>query len=371
VSLASTAPAPGSLPSATIVPVLSEAHRAAERELLAHAETHVLSHRVDWLERRGGASALFCAARDLEGRCRAGFAIDVAPSRALPGHQLLRVERFTPPADAALLDAMLSAISAWAESHPRVLRVSLELHSLDPARRVDAEARLAAHGFRRAKESRSYEHTLVLDLAPDEAAIYQAFHSSARKNLKAAANKPVQVQPVVDPAWAPRLDVLLGESMSRTGGVAGRHDWEARIDFGRRLPGLSRIVGLFRTDATGPESLLSFAWACHHGSYAHYDASGATRSSGLKVPMAYPLLWDLIRWAKAGGARWFDFGGVTFGHLRDGEDRLGGISDFKRFFTDELVEVGAEWVLEPRPLRAHVARAAGALAARLRGLRGR
>ena len=60
-------------------------------------------------------------------------------------------------------------------------------------------------------------------------------------------------------------------------------------------------------------------------------------------------------WAKRGGARFFDFGGVTAGSLAS-DDPLGGISDFKRYFTETLVQVGAEWSYEPRPGRAQAAR---------------
>jgi hypothetical protein len=46
-------------------------------------------------------------------------------------------------------------------------------------------------------------------------------------------------------------------------------------------------------------------------------------------------------------------GGVT---LADGDQpELEGISNFKRYFSREVVEVGAEWVLEPHPVRAGIA----------------
>jgi lipid II:glycine glycyltransferase (peptidoglycan interpeptide bridge formation enzyme) len=62
----------------------------------------------------------------------------------------------------------------------------------------------------------------------------------------------------------------------------------------------------------------------------------------------------MIRWAKATGAEWFDMGGVT---LEEGEETaLEGISRFKRYFSREVVEVGAEWALEPAPVKARIAR---------------
>jgi lipid II:glycine glycyltransferase (peptidoglycan interpeptide bridge formation enzyme) len=87
------------------------------------------------------------------------------------------------------------------------------------------------------------------------------------------------------------------------------------------------------------------------------------------MPLAYPLAWDVIRWAKRIGARSFDFGGITLGTHGDDEDRLGGISDFKRYFTTERARVGQEWILEPHPLKAAVAHAMTSGYALLSGLR--
>jgi len=46
-------------------------------------------------------------------------------------------------------------------------------------------------------------------------------------------------------------------------------------------------------------------------------------------------------------------GGVT---LSEGDDQeLEGISRFKMYFSANVVEVGAEWVFEPLPVRARIA----------------
>src|SRR5207249_11101081 len=118
-------------------------------------------------------------------------------------------------------------------------------------------------------------------------------------------------------------------------------------------------VGLFHRD-----TLLAFAWGCHHGDHAHYDAAASTRHTDLKLPLGYALAGDLIRWSKQNGATWFDFGGVTTGSRTCGDaDPVGGISDFKRYFSKNIIEVGDEWVLEPRSIRAALARIIGKFAA--------
>ena len=70
--------------------------------------------------------------------------------------------------------------------------------------------------------------------------------------------------------------------------------------------------------------------------------------------VVHPLFWDLILWAKRGGATWFDLGGVTTGTTGSG-DPVGGISDFKRLFSKHMAEVADDWVLEPRWLPARLA----------------
>jgi lipid II:glycine glycyltransferase (peptidoglycan interpeptide bridge formation enzyme) len=127
---------------------------------------------------------------------------------------------------------------------------------------------------------------------------------------------------------------------------------------------------MFRTDATGPKALLAFAWSHHHGDHAHYDASGSTRNTDIKAPLAYALIWDLCLWAKQHGATWFDFGGITAGSAASGDaDPVGGISDFKRYFSKTVVSVGEEWMLEPRPLRAKLARSISRAISYVSGLR--
>lgn len=349
-----------------LVRVLSPEHREFERDLLRVAACVPLQHRSAWLERFGDGSGSFCAALDHNGRCLAGFAIDVARSRALPGHQALRVERYCPAEQNETSRAMLECVCGEARRNPRVLGVSVELCCFEEAKRLVTEDLLTLAGFVRSAESRRYEHTLVLDLQPKIAEIFARLDSKARRDIRIVSRHPVEVRPIEGRIWAGRIEELRQESMTRTGGRPSPQDWSARLEFGRTSPHLARTVGLFKTDSSGPESLVAFASALSHGSYVHYDASGATRSSGLRIPMSYALLWDLIQWAKANSAQHFDFGGITLGHLKDGQDALGGISDFKRYFTKNVVQVGAEWVLEPRPFRARVARTVSAAAERIR-----
>jgi lipid II:glycine glycyltransferase (peptidoglycan interpeptide bridge formation enzyme) len=246
-------------------------------------------------------------------------------------------------------------IAAQARSDSSILRLTVESFALDTGARVQTSARLRHHGFQEAAPTRIYQRTLMIDLVPEEEAILAAFHKNARQGIRNVTRYPVVVTTADSVELASRLQELGDEALRRTGGESQQLDWSSLIRMSAAAPNLSRIAVLQRTDRTGPESVLAFAWGCVHGEIAEYSVSGSARVDDLKVSTSYALLWDLIRWAKLGGARWFDLGGITSGSTHS-DDALGGISDFKRRFSQREVEVGGQWQLEPRPGRAAAAR---------------
>ncbi|HEX6629036.1 MAG TPA: GNAT family N-acetyltransferase [Gemmatimonadaceae bacterium] len=336
-----------------------------ERELELAGYGLPLQHRVCWAaaQRRPGNHWLLFV-QDAAARPCGAVGVQVSRSRALPGHRLLRVERFGPGIQAAAYTAAVQALMALARRDPRVLRLYIESIAFEPNVRTALESVLETAGFVRLPSPRCYEHTLVLALDKDEDSILASFHRSARQNIRNSVKQGVRVTPIVDPAHFARLDEIAAETYERTGGRYTPVDWARITAVGAADPRASRLVGLYRDDKDGPDSLVAFAWACSHGDHAHYADSGSTRVTDRRIPLLYPLVWDLIVWAKRSGSRFFDFGGVTMGTL-DSEDPLGGISDFKRYFTPRVVQVGAEWSYEPRPKRAQAAKMVKSAAAKL------
>ncbi len=315
-----------------------------------------MQHRSSWVsvQPRPNDHWLLCV-QDAAGQPCGAVGVQISVSRALPGHRLLRVERFGPGIRPAAHAAALQALVSLARRDQRVLRLYVESLSFEANVRMALDSMLETAGFMRLPTPRCYEHTLVLALDGDEESILASFHRTARQNIRSSAKYGVRVAPVVDPAHFARLDEIAAETFARTGGRYAPLDWARIAAVGAREPEASRLVGLYRTDEEGAASLLAFAWACGHGDHAHYSSAGSTRVVDRRIPLLYPLIWDLIVWAKRSGARFFDFGGVTAGTL-ESDDPLGGISDFKRYFTKTLVQVGAEWAYEPRPRRAQAAR---------------
>jgi hypothetical protein len=346
------------------------AWEACETRLDARGTPLPLYHRAIWARAvaPGGVKNSLIAIRDGEGDCRAAFAIESSRSRALPGHRLLSILRLGIGAgglDESTLEAGLTAVSSLVRRDGPVLRVTVDAFSLDAGARVLTAEALRRHGFLRVPTTRSYERTLLLDLTPAEEEVFAGLHKNARQGIRSVMKFPVRLTTAESPDNASRLEQLADDTRERTGGERRHLDWAAFIDMSRRAPNLSRIAILERTDRSGRASMLAFAWGCMHGDVAEYSEAGSTRTDDLKISTSYALLWDLIRWARRNGAKWFDLGGVTSGNTGSG-DPLGGISDFKRRFSQHEVEVGEQWESYPHPRRAAVATAISSTAALVR-----
>jgi hypothetical protein len=346
----------------------ASAWRQCEADLAAVGRALPLPNRTVWADAHGAATASFVAVRDAD-RCAFGFAVYQRRTRALPGHRTLYCQRVAVPPDPNLLAQGVAGLVNLSRSLPRVLRVSFETFSVDPATADSTAAVCMSAGFRRvpSDEMFAYEDTILIDLSPSPEAILSEFHSTGRRHIRAVEKNPVALRSI-DASYDDRLDSLLRETMSRTGGTFNRPDWNALRAVRDRDPASLRIVGLFDTRRAFPSDLLAFAVAYNHGDVVEYATAGSTRETDLKMPLAYGVAWDLIRWARDVGARWFDFGGVTAGS-HDSSDPVGGISDFKRYFSKNVARVGSEWVFEPHPGRATVARIAAGIAHRIRSAR--
>lgn len=355
------------------VELITEAGAAwevCEARLDARGTALPLYHRAIWARAvaAGGVRNSLVAIRGSDGHCLAGFAIEIARSRALPGHRLLSILRVgigSGGLDESALEAGLAELSALVRRDGSVLRVTVDAFALGTgARSLTAQA-LARHGFLRVPTTRSYERTLLLDLAPTEDALFAGLHKNARQGIRNVSKFPVRLATARSGDLASRLEQLSDDTRERTGGERRHLDWRSFIDMSSRASNLSRIAILERTDRSGPDSLLAFAWGCIHGDVAEYSESGSARPGDLKISTSYALLWDLIVWAKRGGAKWFDLGGVTGGGT-ESSDPLGGISDFKRRFSQREVDVGEQWEFYPHPRRAALANAIGRTVALIR-----
>lgn len=333
-----------------------------ERDLAA-SDMLTLPNRALWDRAHGRPQSTFIAGRE-RGRCVYGLALREEWSRAMPGHAVLRIERVAATPDVEVMTVAMQALAEFARTGRYVLRVAVETFALDAASLAAAERAMRSAGFELAAAPRSYRNTILIDPSLEPEEILASLHTTARRHIRAAAKHPVAVRSV-PASYGPRMNALLEESFARTGGLSGPLDMAALPAVREEDASALRVSGLFCADARAPEDLLAFAVAFNHGPVVEYGVAASARQALICMPFGYPLAGDLIQWARSAGARWFDFGSVTGGTLADG-DPFSGISRFKRFFSTHEAAVGQEWVLEPSPLTAGVARQLSLAVARMR-----
>ena len=124
-----------------------------------------LPHRSEWSRLHDIERPWFLAVFSPAGRCLAGVALEVEPSRALPGFMLLRVERLVVPGTPQARDALLTGLADLARSRRRALRLNVEVFSRDDALLAEAARKLASLGFGSSPTARSYRKTIAVDLA--------------------------------------------------------------------------------------------------------------------------------------------------------------------------------------------------------------
>lgn len=348
------------------IPGFGIAREAAEEQLDRDGIVLPFPQRAQWHRALGEPSTALIVAADEAGVPKAAAGISIGRSRALPLHSIYRVERLAATHDDILDENLLHGIAAAARLDPRCIRLHVGIFERNAEQRSRLGAFLLQSGFVKAGQPESYRRTPSLDLEPSEEDLFLKVAPSARRNVRAPAKRGFEILALHDPIYAGRIEELMRESFQRTGGSAVRLPWQLILESSDRSPNRSRVVGLFEPNNRTPSGLVAFAWGCVNGRYVTYEAGAATRRTSLgNLALAYAPLWDLILWAKRVGATWFDFGGVPAAD-RVADDPLGGIADFKRFFCEDIVEVRDEWMLEPRPFRASVARAVSAAVKRMR-----
>lgn len=311
-------------------------------------------------------SVWFVGLRDADGQPQWGFGVAATRSRALPGARILRVPRFGHGIPLAAVDAACAALGDVARG-ARALRLHVELYVPESHVRAALVEALGRGGFARAARSRSYERTVLIDLRSTEEQLLASFHRTGRQNIRALSKHLLECQAIEDSSLAGRMNELVAEAMARTGGRHFAVDWAAWIGFIAERPDLARLLGVFRKATSGPNALVGYVLGLRHGDTVEYSVAASTRLAGTRVPLLYAPTWQLMQWAKASGAATFDFGGITAGTTLTG-DPVGGISDFKRCFSRNVVEVGGEFVLEPSPWRSAVASTVSAAVAVVRQL---
>lgn len=345
----------------------SSSRAALEAELDARRIPLSLYARAGWRAVSGAQSSTLLVARDGTGVPGACLGAETWPVRALPGHVAIRVPRFGWSTNVEASAALLDHAATWARRQRTALRCRLRIVTPDEGEHRAYAERLEANGFTRDQDPESYEYSVLVDLRRGLDEVHAAFSRTTRQNIREVERRPLEVRRIDDPTLVPRLEELVQAAFSRTGGASPRVNWTELIRLAQGHESHLRLVGLVHRERSGPEALLAFAMASHHGLNAEYVHGASARDPGLgRVSLNYALQWDLIRWAHATGAVWYDMGGAARPGAPD-EESLRGITQFKLAFGSALRFVGAEYQLVTSPLRNSVAQLATQVRNRARG----
>jgi GNAT superfamily N-acetyltransferase len=327
----------------------------AEAELDERAFPLPLASRTSWAKYLGSRNHAFAIARTPDGQVAGLIGIEETPTRALPGHRVIRLHSVEDAYATDVGSALLDAVVDRARGSGRVLSVAVELECLGEGARGYLREALEARAFRQVRSERIPSRTLALELSPSEDAIQSSFSATTRTRLRRARKLGIDVRPLTSDALCDFMNAMLHQTFARTRGRIESTDWTAIMAMSNEVPRHSRLIGVFDGARSGPDALVAFAWGHNSGSRAVYHMGASIRSSGAKIPLLDLAMWDLIAWAKREGAHWFDFGGVSAAEGA-GDDPLAGISEFKRRFCRNEIAFGEEWVFEPSPAKASIAR---------------
>jgi hypothetical protein len=297
-----------------------------------------------------------------------GAVAHVTSSRVVPWRSVVRAIRLGRDLDPALATDVGKALIELAH-RSLALRLHVEVFEPEAFARERLVADLRRHGFQIAASSRRYERSVLIDLRPadPEEALLSTFHHTCRRHIRAFAKRGLICRAVADPEFAGRLRELTDETLARTGGTPDPTDWQSVIRFIREEPSRAVLLGVFRPDRSGVDALVGYVLGYRHDDTVEYSHAASARMSDLNAPLLYAPTWALMRWGRANGATWFDFGGVstTRPHV---VDPTAGINTFKRYFHAQATTVGCELVYAPTSGLDLAARAASASYRALREL---
>jgi hypothetical protein len=227
-----------------------------------------------------------------------------------------------------------------------LLTLRLQPYRTDAVALRNFEARARRAGFSLCNPI-DVTRTLLLDLRQPVEALLATLSKKTRAKIKHRTRASVELRAITDPRHIPACRAAVNAAMRRTGAQDSGYDFAAAFSLAAAEPTRARVIGLFLP--ARPEVLLAYVVGLRHGEVAEYSSAGSLDDPGLRLlHFNYFLLWELSQWAREGGARWLDLGGVTDGGA---DDPRAGISAFKRHFTNLDVEHGRELLAVLHPGR--------------------
>ena len=272
------------------------------------------------------------------GRCVGLLSAEVHRSRRLPGSTVVIARRVAASTHPRVLNALVQELDKTARVEMRARRIRISIVSSSMSELNDAGALLAESGFVASSSPSVAKHTIVLDLQQDEEALLRRVRPSVRRALKVVDQLPLRIAPIHDLTLANRLRVINRASYARHGVFPPELPFSGFIESALHHPDAFSLIGLYRTDISGSESLIAFEFTTSDRQVAIAEHAGMEhiRLYGKNVPAGYATLWASIRWGIRTGASLFDLGGVALPGDRS-YNTTGSITRFKKHFGGEVV----------------------------------
>lgn len=239
-------------------------------------------------------------------------------------------------ADAAQVGALLAALDAEARRRGAILL------KIEPGLGLDG-VDFARYGFRRSPHTIQPPRTIVLDIGGDDEAILARMNQGTRRNIRKSAKFEVAIRYGTRDD-VPRFNALLAETGARDAfGVHAPAYYQRAYDLFAPAGRAALILGSYGgQDLAGVMVFRLGAWAWYF--------YGASSSRERQRMASYGVQWEGIRWAKAGGARWYDLYGVPDAEPDELEaqfesrsDGLWGVYRFKRGWGGQVVRGAGAW----------------------------
>jgi lipid II:glycine glycyltransferase (peptidoglycan interpeptide bridge formation enzyme) len=221
------------------------------------------------------------------------------------------------PPDAPAADdirrALVDALEVLSRRRLRILFIQ------PPEGAQDTTAELLHRGFRPSSAGIAPQGSIRIDLTADLAEIRSRFGKRLKSWTNRWESKGVRVRPGTEQD-IPLLAELMAGSAQYQGYTPLPLDYITALY--RELSATGHVV-MFVGEVDGVPIAVDLMTGC--GEMVRGRLSGFDRSSEamrLSVPAA--IRWEMIKWAKAQGYRWFDFGGLrleTLAALLDGSER--------------------------------------------------
>lgn len=304
----------------------------------AHPRAHLLQL-SDWsaLKAAFGWAPVRVALADEEGALVAGAQMLLRPLPARLGRlAYVPCGPLVEWTDAAQVGALLAALDAEARRRGAILL------KIEPGLGLDG-VDFARYGFRRSPQTIQPPRTIVLDISGDDEAILARMNQGTRRNIRKSAKFEVAVRyGTCDDV--PRFNALLAETGARDAfGVHAPAYYQRAYDLFAPAGRAALILGSYGgQDLAGVMVFRLGAWAWYF--------YGASSSRERQRMASYGVQWEAIRWAKAGGARWYDLYGVPDAEPDELEaqfearsDGLWGVYRFKRGWGGQVVRSAGAW----------------------------